>query len=182
MRKHIFGFALFSFIFLSFAAVFALFRAAPVVNVAVEEILPPNFTVEKETYCPKRTQSNALSYEIIGSYFFYDESRIVSRIRISWNRNTPPPAKIYVTTKIASASGENIFVKGSGIESPFAESNSQIITVVSRISNRESVKDSNLYVSANVTDDKDSVNYEKSNGAPPTQVIFVHGESSIIKK
>jgi hypothetical protein len=185
MRKHIFGFALFSLIFVSFAVVFALFRTTPIST--VREIKPPVIVTEEKNYCPKKTaEANAISHEIIGSSFFYDESRVVTTIRIWWNKTSPPPAKVYITThfsEIGSVDGKG-FGDEKILENPFAESNEKIVTVVSRVSNREAIdKNVNLYVFANVTDYADSMSYMKGGETViAKEVLLVHGESSIIKK
>lgn len=182
MKKHVFGFALFSFIFLSFAVVFALFGTTQVST--IREFKHRIVTAEEKKFCPKRTsEASAISHEVISSYFFYDENRIVSTVRISWNRTSPPPVKISVSSVFAFAGDGNNFGVSKIVENPFSESNEQIVTITTEVSEHEPIsKKANLYVYtfANEHHGSKAINMPED-FTLMTPVVFVHGESSIIK-
>ena len=184
MKKHVFGFALFGFIFVSFAFGFALFRTT---QISIERKFKPMVvTGEEKTFCPKRvSEAGALSHEVISSYFFYDEERIVSKIRVSWNRTSPPPGKISVSAFFAydSEYGDNFSVSEI-IENPFAESNERIVTISTDVSKRAPIsRKANIYVHTFANESDGSNNAKTPNDAMlTTPVVFVHGASSVIKK
>jgi hypothetical protein len=147
MKKHIFGFALFSFIVASFAITFA-FLYAPTIP-PKEAVKPPfmqtEMRTEKRSYC--NLNKNNLSYEILSSQYFVEDNKIVSKIRVSLRgANSVAPSKIYVGTTFSSAGniGKNGFGDYEIVENPFAESRDKIVTVVSK-HRVVSVKFSNLH-------------------------------------
>lgn len=182
MKKHIFGFALFCFIFGSFVFASAFFYAPPILQIA--EVALPVSDDEPLIDGEETVRPTGISHEIISSYFFYDESRIVSKIRISRNKREKAPAKIYITARYSAVVNvaERAFEDVKILENPFAGADERIVTITSLVSNRDSIaKDANIYMFTNVTDR--SFPYTKSGDVTPTkQVVFVHGETSVIRK
>lgn len=182
MKKHIFGFTLFCFIFVSFVFASAFFYAPPIPQIA--QVALPVFDEEPLIDGEEPMKPTGISHEIISSYFFYDENKIVSKIRISRNKREKAPAKIYITARYSAVVNvaERAFDDVKILENPFAVADVQIVTITSLISNRDSInKDANIYMFTNVTDR--SLPYRKSGEVTETkQVVFVHGETSVIRK
>ena len=182
MKKHIFGFALFCFIFLSFVLASAFFYAPPIPQIA--QVAVPVFGEESLIDCEEPMKSTGISHEIISSYFFYDESKIVSKIRVLRNRREKAPAKIYITARysavvnIAERAADDVKI----LENPFVGADEQIVTITSLVSNRDSIdKDANIYMFINVTDRCFPLG-NSGDATETKQVVFVHGETSIIRK
>lgn len=183
MKKHIFGFALFSFIVASFAFAYA-FLYAP--TIPPKEAVKPPFTqtearTENRGYC--NLNKNNLSYEILSAQYFVDENKIVSKIRVSLNGSIRvAPSKIYVGTTFSSVGniGKNGFGDYQVVENPFAESRDKIVTVVSKVEDGKKIDiDENLYVLVSVTDYDGSSDYKKSTDVTRAKaVLFVYGEKT----
>lgn len=185
MKKHIFGFMLFSLIVASFGLVYAFFYAPAIPpKEAVKPPVPQMVSrTEPRSYC--NLNKNKLSYEVLSSQYFVDENKIVSKIRVSLNGSVRvAPSKIYVGTSFSSAG--NIGGKGFGdyqtVENPFAESREKIVTVVSKVWDGKKIDiDENLYVLVSVTDTDGSTNYKKNTDVTQAKaVLFVYGDKSKI--
>ena len=182
MKKHIFGFALFSFIVASFVFTYAFFSAPSIPS--KEAVKPPVSQPEPQAEKPYscNLRKNNLSYEVLSSQYFVDEDRIVSKIRVSLN-DSVAPSRIYIGTTFSSA--VNIGNGGYGdqqtVESPFAEGREKIVTVVSKITDGKKIDiDENLYVLVHIADYDISRNYKKSGEVTQAKpVLFVYGKSSL---
>ncbi len=187
MKKHLFGFAIFGFIFASFAVAFAYFYAPPIPQIG-EVKQSPVYLSEPRTSCFKKSENRkSLKHEIISSQYFYDENKVVSEIKLTWNGYGSAPEKINVVTILTaseySKSGRNSTLQE--FQNPFADSRIATIKVVSRILEAEKLdKGTNLYAFFRISGV--NFNYDDFDGnanlKEPTQVVFVHGNSSIIKK
>jgi hypothetical protein len=181
MKKHILGFALFSFIVASFAFAYAFFFAPSLVS--KEAVKPPVTQTETRTETPyySRTRCKKFSYEVLSSQYFVDENKIVTKIRVSQNESVAP-AKIFVTTSFSSAGNidKNTSVTYQIIENPFAEGREKIVTLVSRVNDGRKINiDENLYASVAVTDSDGATGYKKSEEIMQTKpVLFVYGEKT----
>lgn len=185
MKKHILGFAVFSFIFLSFAAAFAYFYAPPIPPVAV--VKQPVYRVDTRTSCrtnPKKEEN--VSYEVISAQYDYDRDEVVSRIKLTWNGNGVKPKRVTVASSL-TAEGKAGTV-GSSLpqifENPFSASAASIVTVETPLrTHRKPATDKNLYAYFVVTDENSKLTTEAGElSGVPTPVVFVHGEKSISRK
>jgi len=188
MKKHILGFAIFNFIFASFAFLFAFFYAPPIPQIAEvkEKIeIKPSTDRFKKTSCFTKKQKN-ISHEVISSQYFTDEGRVISKIKLVWNGDGAPE-KVTVNSTFFTLKNyqKNSFGTFQILENPFSDSNEKIVTIVSRISENERIeKSENLYAFFNVSEGSwtDTSAGSVLTLANSTEVLSVHGSSSIIKK
>jgi ABC-type branched-subunit amino acid transport system ATPase component len=178
MKKHIFGIAVFCSIVALFALIFA-FIYAPVIP-QIEEVKQVETKYEKPSYCNLKRQ-NTTSFEVLSSYYFYDEGKIITKIKLNHNENSPKPEKVFIATSFNKTDGfSRIDVVNQVVENPFAESNEKIVEIVSRISSTgKNGRSENLYAKVNVTQTEF---YLDERLTQAKAVLFVHGNSSIIKK
>lgn len=185
MKKHIFGFALFSFIVASFVFTYAFFSAPSIPS--KESVRPPVAQLEPREEKPYscNLRKNKLSYEVLSSQYFVDEDKIVSKIRVSLN-DSVAPSRIYVGTTFSSAGniGKNGYGDQITVENPFAEGREKIVTITSKVLEGEKIDiDENLYAMVSVTDYDGSTNYKKSGAVTQAKpVLFVYGKSSMSKR
>ena len=181
MKKHIFGFMLFSLIVASFVMVYAFFYApACPPKEAVKPPVPQTISrTEPQTYC--NMNKNKLSYEVLSSQYFVDENKIVSKIRVSLNGSVRvAPSKIYVGMIFSTAgkSSASQFGEYEIVENPFAESREKIVTIVSKsVDGRTIDIDENLYARASVSDSYEG-SVKSTDNTQPKAVLFVYGEKS----
>lgn len=182
MRKHIIGFALFSFIVASFVFTYAFFSAPSLVS--KEAVKPPVSQYEPREEKPYTCnfRKNKLSYEVLSSQYFVDENKIVSKIRVSLN-DSVAPSRIYIGTTFSSAGniGKNGYGDQLTVENPFAEGREKIVTVTSKVA--DGIKfdiDENLYVLVAVDDYDGSRNYKREGDVTQAKsVLFVYGKNSM---
>lgn len=201
MKKHILGFAIFSFIFASFAVAFAYFYAPPIPQIS--EVKTSVYQSDSRNTCrKKRSTATNIKYEVISSEYFYNQNIIVSRIKLTWNGYGNAPEKISVIPQFAS-NGDSHKRKGNSqfFNRPFTDSG--IITVIGDFSedsdsvsakyNKKFDRKKNLYAYFTIFDENSETNnpatFISTNPAP---VVFVHngyfgygsgsGESSEVRK
>ena len=183
MKKHIIGFTIFAFIVGSFVSIWALFGyfTQTIPNVPkVESDNLPVFASDKRTSCPKREK---LSYEVVDSYYFADEKTIVSTLKLNGNGFGTTPKTLVITPKFLTGGKETAaFGSGQSKRVIFNSSASEInvsVSINQRLSKNE-LKE-NIYADFNISSDSgEQLGLNKSSN--PTQVIVVHGQSSIIKQ
>ena len=186
MKKHIFGFVLFSLVIASFAFVYAFFNAPSIPP--VEAVKPPisqaETREEKPYFCNLRR--NNLSFEVQSSQFDLDKNELTSKVKVYWNGNGNPPEQIYLTGNLftfdkleTSKSIEPMVFSGT-----FNDRREATLIVLSNIGDEIKFNErQNLYVNLKFSENKSSENYSKpgKNLAEASQVLFVHGENSVIK-
>ena len=187
MKKHLFGLAIFSFIFAAFAFAFAFFYAPQIPQLAeVDEKVSDkqHIGIYGKTSCFRNNRKN-ISVQVVNSQYFSDEDKIISEIKLDWNGAGAPPEKIYLTTLI-SASANNAENSFGGVvqilEEPFEDGTRKTFKVVSRGSHNKKVnKQNNLYVVASASEfSGEETEQINKNVSEAKEVVFVHGESSII--
>jgi hypothetical protein len=182
MKKHIFGFALFSIIVASFVFTYA-FCSAPSL-VPKEAVKPPVAQYEPREEKPYSCnfRKNKLSYEVLSSQYFVDEDKIVSKIRVSLN-DSVAPSRIYVGTTFSSAGniGKDRFGDQMTVENPFSEGREKIVTITSKVVDGEKIDiDENLYVMVMVSVYDDAAKYKTRDEIRQAKpVLFVYGKSTI---
>lgn len=186
MKKHIFGFALFSFIVASFVFTYAFFSAPSLVS--KEAVKPPVAQYEPREEKPYscNLRKNKLSYEVLSSQYLVDENKIVSKIRIDYNGSIRvAPSKIYVGTTFSSAGniGKNGYGDQVTIENPFSEGRERIVTIVSNVTDGKKIDiDENLYVTVTVGDYDGTTDYRRNGEITQAKsVLFVYGKDSLPK-
>lgn len=189
MKKHILGAAIFSVIFVSFAFVFAFFYSPQIPQIT--EVEPeingkqPVVNYRKTSCFPKNRKK--ISVEVVNSHYFFDEDKVYSEIKLTWNASSTPPEKIYLTT-VVSASEDKAGNSFGGVfqilEEPFKDATEKTFKVVSRASDNKKIKiKDNLYVVAAASEYSGDETEEASKSfSDSKEVLFVHGKSSIIGK
>lgn len=182
MKKHIFGFALFSFIIASFVFTYAFFSAPSLVS--KEAVKPPAAQLEPREEKPYTCnfRKNKLSHEVLSSQYFVDENKIVSKIRVTLN-DSVAPSTIYVNANYSAAGniGKNGFGDQVRIENPFSEGREKIVTITSNVTDGKKFDiDENLYVLVSASDYDGSINYKRKGEVTQAKsVLFVYGKSSL---
>lgn len=183
MKKHIFGFALFSFIFASFAFAFAFFYTPTIRR--IEKIKQITSKTERPVFRPKTQQD--ITYRVLSSEFDLDSGEFTSNIHLYWNRDGKAPRKIFVNTHLFTpeADEEGIFDERLVFTEPFGDSSGTTITIRYKVNYDLSFdRRKNLYASFDFSQDEFSNDLtERSEDLSEfNQVLFIHGENSIIKK
>ncbi len=182
MKKHIFGFALFSLIVASFALVYAFFNAPSIPP--KESVKPPvaqTETREEKPYLCNLLRSN-LSYEVQSSQFDLVANKLTSKVKVYWNGDGNPPKQIYLTgnlftldQKDASKTIEPMVFTGT-----FNNRREATLVVLSKFGEEIKFDErQNLYVNLKISENSSSESYSKpsKNLSQASQVLFVHGES-----
>ncbi len=190
MKKHIFGFAIFSIIFASFALVYAFFYAPSIPpKEAVKPPLAPTETREVKPYScyPKRIKEKDFSYYVVNSSYFKPENKFVSKIILYWNGKGEAPKQISIRPRIFTMENyENaqVLMEKTLVE-PFKEGNSKTITVESNfVLSGLGTAQPNLYVAFDVLDGANGsyLTNENVGLAGAHQVLLVYGNSPVVKK
>jgi hypothetical protein len=184
MKKHIFGFLLFSFIVASFGLIFAFFYAPSIPP--KESVKPPVpqtvERVEKPYSCP--TKRNKISYEVLNSKFDLDGNELISKVKVSWTGSGAPPSQIYVRTELFTLVRNELTktLETVTFEEVFENRSEATLIVVSKLDKVDSKIDEkqNLYVTFNFSEEFPTENYSNSgkNVAEAHPVLFVHGDVS----
>lgn len=188
MKKHIIGFTIFAFIVGSFVSIWALFgyftQTIPNVPTIESENLPI-FASDKKTSCfPK--QREKLSYEVANSYYFDDEKTVVSTLRLKWNGFGIPPKNLVITPKFyiggkeVTALGKSQSRQVNLTDLPNGSKRELNMSVnVDQPFSKNELKE-NIYVDFNISSESGE-QFGLNKSSNPTQVVLVHGESSINK-
>ena len=187
MKQHILGLAIFSFIFASFAVVFAFFNTPSLPEIAEAEQnnngKQPFFSYGN--FCSRGSRKN-LSVEVVNSELHFDKGRIISEVKLTWNGVDTPPKGIYLLTTVNSISAEKSVNSFDGVyrilKNPFENATEKTIKVVSRMSVNKQIKtEDNLSVIAIASEFTDDQTEETNKSySERKEVVFVHGENSII--
>lgn len=178
MKKHILGFAIFSFIFASFAFAFTYFYAPPIPQIQVEEekIEIQVETVEK-TSCFKQKKKD-ISYQIQYTQFDSDNNQFISKIYASWIGKGDAPKQLIVGTKVYTL-GENQNIQHSAptvFNEPFKDGKEALLVVKFKLPNVIfENKKQNLYAIFNFADNyQDSYDFKNGLVTSPQSVLYFH--------
>lgn len=188
MKKHIFGFVLFSFIVASFALVYAFFSAPSIPS--RETVKPPvTAPVEVRSEKPmcnyKRTKD--FSYSVESANYFADKNLLMTKVTLSWNGNGAPPREISVQPRVFTLGDTEVTfpLKSGTFVEPFKNGNTKTIYLESdwRVSQYKN-NSPNFYVVFDVSDNVSGKNLtsEKVNIAEAHQILYVYGDDSVIKR
>lgn len=187
MKKHLLGLAIFSFIFASFAVLFAFLYAPQIPTIPqVEEIQRPVFQSDRKYYCNKR--ADIVGFEVLAVNYDLDGKKLVALIKMDLGNNSQLPQSISVSGSVSN--DHNIRAKGTEIKPVVIYENDitrtskeAIFTVVTEINAGEIDKSDNLYAHFNFIH-----RFENTHGngkfyyAEPKPILFDHGTDSIIRK
>lgn len=167
MKKHIFGFALFSLIIVSFVFTCALF------NSSVEVI-----NIETTAHKINNNQK-LLVYKVKSVQFDLDSGKLISNVEFTWN-GFEPPTEIFMNAKVTGFDQNKTFdfFVFDRLDQPFKNGNNIIVTFETTAERYDGDEKDNLYASFGVSNEA----MPKETGSEITPVLFVHGKSSIVKK
>jgi hypothetical protein len=186
MKKHLFGFAIFSLIVAAFVMVYAFFYAPAIPP--KETVKPPvahtDTQVERPYSC--RLSRNKISYEVLSSEFDRDKNKFTSKVKLTWNGASQAPEKIYIDLKFVTSSqlDKPLHFISQKIDNPFPDGNQRITTIESEDVPAGKVnKNENLYAIYQFSqNDLSEENPNKTiDLSEAKQVLFIHGEDSVIK-
>ena len=136
MRKHILGFAVFSFIFTSFAIAYA-FIYAPAIpkGDAVEVFSVPVYKNEPPSSCHKK-KPKKLEFEVINSHLDLQKNKLYTTVALEWNGREPAPKSLFVNTEILLPSEKLVEYDSINIATPFDLSNRTEVLIETDASNK----------------------------------------------
>ena len=186
MKKHIFGFILFSLIVASFVFVYAFFYAPSIPSPeAVKPPVPRTETRAEKTYCyPKRSKN--FSYTVESANYYAEQRKLVTKVRIHWNGRSEAPKKISIQPRILTADNyeKNIALKAETFVNPFMDGNDKTVTVESKfVLDVIGSGPPNLYVALDFADALSGIalSSEKAGLSEAFHILYVFPESSQIK-
>lgn len=122
MKKHILGFAVFGFIFASFAVAFAIINAPAIPQGdAVEVFGVPVYKAEKPSSC--RKSAKKLSYEIISSHYDLTKLKLYTRVSLKWNGHEAAPKNLFVNIEVSKPSETMVIYESTNVVSAFVINN-----------------------------------------------------------
>jgi len=184
MKKHIFGFALFSLIVASFVFIYAFFRAPSIPT--KEAVLPPvtisETRSERPVYCPSRTKK--LSYEVLGSEFDINNNKLRSKIRLPYNGRDMEFKQIFATAKLFTLDQKELpmTLKTVSIMKLDYKADETTLIIFSELDKNKKINEGqNLYVTFKISEDNIPESYADStkNLTEAHEVLLVHGEKSV---
>lgn len=187
MKKHLLGFAIFSFIFASFAIAFALLYSPVIPQIShFEEFRRPVVETDRRYRCNRKPEN--IKFEVISTQFDLDEKKLISQIKMKLDNYGNVPKNILVDTNLYTeqqAEVKKFDIKAVRVETfeIRKDTNEAIFDVVTDLSKSGEINHKeNFYVQFEI-----AANYENSleiknfrTEAKP--VLFVHGENSVIRK
>jgi hypothetical protein len=186
MKKHIFGFMLFSLIVASFVVVYAFFYAPSIPSPeAVKPPVPRTETRAEKPFCyPKRSKD--FSYEVESANYYAEQGKLVTKVRIHWNGRGDAPKKISVQPRILTADnyGKNLALKAETFFAPFTDGNDKMVTIESKfVLDGVGSGPPNLYVALDFADALKGIalSSEKAGLSEAHHILYVFPESSQIK-
>jgi hypothetical protein len=174
MKKHLFGFAIFGFIFTSFAITFAYFYAPPIPQLEVTET--PVFISQKGNSCRKKTKN--LTYEIISSQLDAEQNKLFTRIKFKWNTKDEPPKRIFGFVELKKSNINEVYTYSVLVNAGFSNANETVVLIESDATENfaNEIKDNNIYAkyyfSENDFDAKIEVGEDELTQSFP--VVLVH--------
>lgn len=186
MKKHLLGLAIFSFIFASFAALFAFLYAPKIPQISrIEEIRRPVFENDRRYRCNKKSEN--IKFEVISTQYNLDEMKLISKVKMTLDSYGTMPSRVVVATNLYTSEKTEIPVSDVEIKN-FEPKNIQdevVFYVVSDLGKNKAIsRKENLYARFNffVTAGDRRQIVKSSADNEVKSVLFVHGESSVIKK
>ena len=164
MRKHIFGFLLFSSIVVAFVLVFAYFYAPEIPKIT--DVTRPNF------------ESNA-SYQVQSVQYDLERRKLISRIRFNWFGEGPPPKNLWMYATISDDRRQFVAsLPAQELRDPFKNGNEVYLTLEMPFSSSQNIsREDNYYAKFEIYGDCSATQFSNSIAVP---VLFVHGEESKI--
>jgi hypothetical protein len=125
MRKHLFGFTLFSLIVGSAVMIYPLVRSYEIPTVPLEI----NMGNDKKYACDYMNER--ISYRIVSAEFDVNTGKFTSLIEIKWNESSLPPETVYMSLFLLEnlQDPEKLTIAPNVLEQPFENGNRFIATV-----------------------------------------------------
>lgn len=187
MKKHIFGFTLFIFIFASFALAYTFFTAPAIPS--KDAVKPPvsqtETRVEKPYSC--HFKQKKLSYEVLSSQLDADKNQLTSKVRVIWTASGEPPKEIFVRTELFTLdqSETSISFEPLAFTKVFENRNEATLVILSDLKKANGKIDGreNLYVNFELSENNPAENFSKPSRdlARAYQVLFIHDKISMDK-
>lgn len=187
MKKHIFGFVLFSFIVVSFGLIYAFFYAPSIPS--KEAVKPPAAQTETRNErpysCPTRRVKD-FSYEVESANYFADQGKLISKVKLYWNGKGPTPKNISISPRIFTLDTyeKSTALSAETFYNPFERGNSVTVSIESKfIPNGVGSGPANLYVVFDALDSTSGayLTSEKINTSEAFHILYVYGEGSETK-
>lgn len=192
MKKHIFGFALFSLIVATFAIIYAFFSAPSIPP--VNAVKPPSAVSESRTEkpysCPTKRKDFAkdFSYEIVSANYFAEQNKLVTKVKLYWNGSGVAPKKLVIQPRIftiESYDNEKLDgLKAETLVEPFADGNGKTFSIESKfVLSGMGSGPPNLYVAFDFADGANGnpLTSEKASLAEAFHVLYVYDDSLVVK-
>ncbi|MBC7901236.1 MAG: hypothetical protein H7070_14415 [Saprospiraceae bacterium] len=176
MKKHVFGFVIFSVIVVTFIAIFFAADRLRMPSVNEVEIRDERVIVS----CPT-SRSAVLPHKVQSVQFDLDSKKLIVKIRVGVGRS---PQKLFVNAKLSDLNGFSFdFVETATVA--LNNRNEAYLSFETYVPDSERIdRTQNFYFSAVVSESAfTDVEHLQNNGAAHMrQVLFVHGNASILKK
>lgn len=190
MKKHLLGFAIFSFIFAAFAVLFAFLYAPKIPQTGqVEEVKQPVFERDVRNMCNMKSINNINNrFEVISTQIDLDKKQLISQIRMKLDRYGGVPKNLFVSPKLYTerqAEVKEFDVKDVRVETLEIrkDTNEAIFDVVTDLSKSQKIeRKENFYVQFEINATYENSLEIKNFRTEAKPVLFIHGESSIIEK
>jgi hypothetical protein len=185
MKKHIFGFLLFSFIVASFGLIYAFFYAPSIPP--KESVKPPvALTVapaEKTYTCP--TRRSKVAQEIQSAQFDANKNELITKVKVSWNGYGNPPKQLFVRPNLFTLERYEDLVgslEPQKITDVFKNRSEATLVIISKIdrSNTKLNERENLYVSVDFSEDE-KFSSPAINLTEAHEVLWDHGDNPTVK-
>lgn len=185
MRKHILGFAVFSFIVSSFAVAFAFIYAPAIPRENSVEVSGfPVYKAEPRSSCHKK-KPKKLEFDIVSSQLDLQKKKLYTRVSLKWNGREPAPKSLFANVKLLIPSEQYSMYDSINTVTAFNIENSTTILLESDLNagfpkNQNENIYTRIVISENISDEIVDDTY--SDVFP---VVVIHGKkenSSINRK
>jgi hypothetical protein len=190
MKKHIFGFVIFGFIFASFAFAFAYFCAPPIPQIGevnIQKCEDSMFQGDHESSPTCRKKANNFSSVVQSVQFDLNSGMITCIVKLKWNGVGELPKKVYSGVHLFTAEDdeESLYNNKQIFLDPFEKSNEVAVKIQYKlIYDLSPDTKKNLYALVEFSGDGRFDGYKEGREdiSKAKQVLFIHGNSSIIRK
>ncbi|HQU85702.1 MAG TPA: hypothetical protein PKY59_21380 [Pyrinomonadaceae bacterium] len=183
MKKHILGFAVFSFIFASFAIAYAFIYAPAIPHEnSVEVFGVPVYKSEPPSSCHKK-KPKKLTYEVINSHLDFKKNKLYTTVNVEWNGSEPTPKIIYVNTEILLPSEKLVEYDSVNIATPFDLTNrTQVLIETDVTDNFNLLEKDNIYAKYSFSDKFVEAEVDQNYSEIFPVVVSHENNSQIVRK
>ncbi len=165
MRKHLIGLALFVLIVSTFAVVRILIEPSP----TLPEVPP--------------VRIDNVSFSVRGAYYDVESGEFVSDLKIVWDGSGARPDSVWVWHEFVGDDSTLIAAGLEQISDPFRDART-VSLLIHSVHSRKPGSGANLYGRFEVANSNELMRtgLDPTRVSSPQQVIFIHGDASVIKK